>query len=222
MSATDNPPPDWEGEENKRWRKNADDVPRQVDEGEMGMMKRVRTYCTRFGYAVVDVIRKIHGDAMFAAHFTKDPKKQVMHENIAADYLRNLPLVGDDFEMLPNGGDGALCINANGEFRHGKGKSAQDTKTLDFCWTTGNVKCWASHKYTKESGGAQDHQFKDQKRFLENFRKHKGERVAFFAICDGAYYTEKKMEELQQVTNDNPPSFAVHIEEVAAKLRELQ
>lgn len=222
MSATDNPKPDWEGEEKERWLENARDVPRQVKDKEKGMMKRVHTYHTRFDYAIPKVIRKIHRDAMFAACFAKDPKKQVMHENIAADYLRKIALVGDDFEMLPNGGEGAWHINAKGVFRQGKGKRAQDSKTLDFCWTTAGIKCWASHKYTKESGGAQDHQFKDQKRFLENFRKHKGERVAFFAICDGEYYTDKKMDELRQATNDNPPSFAVHIEEVATKLRELR
>ena len=218
MSATKPPPPDWEGEENKRWRTNAADVPRKVREEDAGTMQRIKTYCNRFGYNFNQVVKKIFQDGMFAAHFTKTPSKQGMHEIIAADYLRALPGVGG-FEVLPKGGAGAMHISADGEFCTGKSKSARDSKTLDFRWTTSGVQCWASHKYTKEQGGAQDHQFNDQKRFVENFRNHKGEQVAFFAICDGAYYTAKKMSELQRIVHDTPLCFAVHLEDVAEKLR---
>lgn len=221
MSVIKKPPPDWQGEEQKRWRENAADVPRQVGEGEKGMMRRVRTYCARFGYGIAKVVGKIRNDEMFAAHFAKDPTKQVMHEHIAADYLQKIAGI-DGFVVLPGSGGNAFYINADGVFCRGVGKGAHDSKTLDFYWKSNGVECWASHKYTKESGGAQDHQFNDQKRFLENFRKHKGERVAFFAICDGDYYNEKKMAELQEVTNKTPPSFAVHIEDVEAKLRQLR
>lgn len=183
-------------------------------------MQRIETYCSRFGYTCSQVIQKIFHDGMFAAHFTKDPTKQGIHENIAADYLRPLPGVSD-FEVLPKSGAGAMHISADGEFCVGKSTSARDSKTLDFRWTTSGVQCWASHKYTKEQGGAQDHQFNDQKRFVENFRNHKGERVAFFAICDGAYYTAKKMSELRQIARDTPLCFAVHLEDVAEKLREI-
>ena len=91
-----------------------------------------------------------------------------------------------------------------------------------FLRKTGGFVCYASHKYTKESGGAQDHQFRDQKRFLENFREHNNPRAACFAICDGAFYTEEKMRELESVTRKKPPiSFAVHIEDVAENLQKL-
>ena len=208
----------------KMWRKNAAAVPSEVETGDSGMMKKIATYCDNFGYAAREVIAKISGDKMFAAHFAKNPGTQGIHEQIAADYLQKISLVGN-FEILPRSGKNALFINAQGELLKRKDKSqtsAQDSKSLDFCWKTGGFVCYASHKYTKESGGGQDHQFRDQKRFLENFREHNNPRAACFAICDGAFYTEEKMQELESVTRKKPPiSFAVHIEDVAENLQKL-
>lgn len=207
-----------------RWRENAAAVPGEVDAGDKGMMKKICTYCWRFGHQMQAVIAKIKSDAMFAAHFAKNPGTQGIHETIAADYLKKIALV-DDFKILPRNGKAALFIDARGLLRKRADKSqtsAQDSKSLDFRWDTAGIVCYASHKYTRESGGAQDHQFRDQKRFLENFRKHDDRRAACFAICDGAYYTEEKMRELESVTRKTPPlSFAVHIEDVAAKLQKL-
>ncbi len=206
------------------WRENAADVPRQVADKEEGMMKRIGTYCRRFGYQAGRVIEKITGDDMFAAHFTKNPTKQGMHEKIAAEYLREIECI-NDFETLPKGGNESLFINARGEILRRGDKSqtsAQDSKSLDFRWKTGGYVCCASHKYTHESGGAQDHQFRDQKRFLENFQKHGNPQAVCFAVCDGAYYTPGKMRELGAVTRKEPPlSFAAHIENVEEILRGL-
>ena len=215
------PPPNWEGESlNRLWRENAAAVPDAVNARDRGMMKRIATYCRRFGYDCKRVIDKIISDEMFAAHFTKDPTKQGIHEKIAANYLRKFKCI-DNFEILPRGGRGALFVDTEGVLRpYNKHQaSAQDSKSLDFRWNTAGVTCYASHKYTKESGGAQDHQFRDQKRFLENFKHHDNPQTVCFAICDGAYYTPDKMKELENETRDKAPlSFAVHIEDVVEKL----
>ena len=217
-------PPDWENESLKLWCKNAAEVPREIAAGDGGMMQKIATYCMRFGFETKKVIAKISGDAMFAAHFAKDPAKQGIHELIAAEYLRKISMIGD-FEILPKGGKNALFIDASGGLRKRGDKSAtsaQDSKSLDFFWRTAEFVCYASHKYTKESGGAQDHQFRDQKRFLENFQKHENRRAACFAICDGAYYAADKMDELRAATRKTPPlSFAANVEDVAGKLQEL-
>ncbi len=206
------------------WRENAAAVPGEARARDAGMMKKIGTYCARFGYETRRVVAKISGDEMFAAHFAKAPGRQGVHERIAADYLQKIALV-KNFKILPKGGKDALFIDARGALRKRgdkSGTSAQDSKSLDFYWETAGFFCYASHKYTKESGGAQDHQFRDQKRFLENFRKHGEPRAACFAICDGAYYTAEKMRELEGATRRTPPlSFAVHIEDVAGKLRNL-
>ena len=207
------------------WRENAKDVPRQIAAEERGMMKRVRTYCGRFGYEMQKVKDKINNDGMFAAWFSKTPSKQGMHEKIAAEYLEKINCI-NNFEILPKGGNEALFINAKGKILQRGAKSdtsAQDSKSLDFCWNTGGFICYASHKYTHESGGSQDHQFRDQKRFLENFRNHENKKAVCFAICDGAYYGQEKMRELGAVTRKEPPlSFAAHIEEVEEILLEIK
>lgn len=224
MSDIKKSPPDWAAAEREKWRENAEAVPRQVARQEEGMMKRIRTYCGRFGYGMKKVTDKIGNDGMFAACFSKTPSKQGMHERIAAEYLEKVECIGD-FEILPKGGKGALFINARGEIMRRVSKpdgSAQDSKSLDFRWKTGGYVCYASHKYTHESGGAQDHQFRDQKRFLENFQKHGNPQAVCFAVCDGAYYTDKKMRELGAAARKSPPlSFAAHIEEVEGILRGL-
>ena len=217
------PPPDWDAEAQAMWRKNAKEVPRQVTEKERGMMRRVRTYCGRFGYGMRKVIAKIRDDKMFAACFSKDPGKQGMHEAIAAEYLREEKGISN-FKILPKTGEMAAYIKANGSIVSGgeRPEGAFDSKSLDFSWKTAGVVCYASHKYTHEGGGAQNHQFKEQKQFLQNFKKHADKRVAFFAICDGQYYNGEKMGELAELARKRPPlSFALHIEDVGAALRKV-
>lgn len=216
------PPPDWEGKPLiKRWRENANAVLPNVKKGEKGIMKRIATYCHNFGYDCKRVIAKIIDDEMFAAHFAINPSQQTIHEKLAADYLQQFERV-NNFEKLPPSGGSALFLDNNGKLLHQdpeKSKSSQYSKSLDFRWNTAGVICYASHKYTKESGGGQDHQFRDQKRFLENFKHHNNPQAACFAICDGGYYKPDKMEELESETRKEPPlSFAVHIEDVAEKL----
>ena len=217
------PPPDWDAKAQAMWRKNAGDVSRQVTEKEPGMVRRVSTYCSRFGYEVQKVGLKILGDEMFAACFSKDPGKQGMHEAIAAEYLCEEEGISD-FQILPKKGETAVYIKADGSIVSG-GKSpggAYDSKSLDFKWKTAGIACYASHKYTHEGGGAQNHQFKEQKQFLQNFKEHADKRVAFFAICDGQYYNDEKMRELAALTSEHPPlSFALHIEDVGAALQKV-
>ena len=227
-------PPDWRGAEKYMWKENARLVPEQVAEQDSGMMKRIKTYCDRFGYALQKVMDKIMGDDMFAAHFSKDPSKQSIHESMAAKYLEKLSEHFEslpaksveirDFGVLPKGGMSAFYITSNGDIKAGigKNKDASTSKSLDFLWQTNGITCYASHKYTHEAGGAQDHQFRDQKRFLENFQNNKDIATALFVICDGKYYTEDKMEELRKKQRtESPLSFAIHIEEIEDKLKIL-
>ena len=217
------PPPDWDAEVANARQENVADVPRQVRERESSMMEKITTYCTKFGFDREEVIDKINDDNMFAVFFAKVPGSQGIHEKIAANYLMQLSCV-NNFKVLPKGGKNSLFFNSAGELLKCRNKkseiSAQDSKSLDFCWNTGEFICYASHKHTKEPGGGQSHQFKDQKRFLENFISHDNKKT--IAICDGEYYDASKMQELESVTRKTPPfSFAVPIENVEEKLRAI-
>lgn len=44
-------------------------------------------------------------------------------------------------------------------------------KTIDFEWDYKGYKIYASHKYTKDRGGAQDNQYKDLQEFIRQCRE---------------------------------------------------
>ena len=223
MSDTKKPaPPDWEKLEQKKWRANAKSVPQRLSQDDNGITKQISTYNWRFGHKVKAIKDKIKDDPMFAAHFAKDPKKQSMHEKIAEGYLRELIAVSG-FVALPKSGNKAKYVTSDGEIRLGKDfTGSKPSKSLDFEWQSHGLTCYASHKYTREGGGSQDNQYREQKKLLINFLGCEDKDVVLFAICDGAYYDNKKMEELTSQTRTlSPCSFAVHIEEVSDKLDTL-
>lgn len=102
------------------------------------------------------------------------------------------------------------------------------TKSIDFYWEYNNYKFYASHKYIKESGGAQDNQYNDIKHFIENANKNSESFVKFLAICDGDYFNltdakfknEKitKLESLKRLTTRSV--FALTIYEIKDFLKE--
>ena len=73
------------------------------------------------------------------------------------------------------------------------GATAQ-AKTIDFFWKTGDLIVYASHKYTKSSGGAQDNQYKDLKDFISEANHSNLPKTIFLAIADGSYYSSKDSE----------------------------
>ena len=67
------------------------------------------------------------------------------------------------------------------------------SKSLDFYWEVKVdnevLKFYATHKYTNEGGGAQDHQYNEIISFLNNANQVKKSNISFLAISDGNYYT---------------------------------
>lgn len=173
-------------------------------------MKKIRNWAKKYGLSPEYVKYKVCTDDIFALFFVKDPIKQGTHEKTAAYVLESFAFIYD-FKNLDNGGKNAKVIN-NGmivSLEESK-KSSSNPKTIDFEWkinTQGGkvIKCYASHKYTKASGGSQDNQYKDLQNFMENARLNKEPDSLFFAICDGKYYQRKnkdtkksKLEELNE------------------------
>lgn len=211
-------PPDYEGIEQRLWRANAEEVYTRLMEDEPNILKRISTFIWRFGYDEDEVREKIYDDKVFASWFAKEPRRQGLHEAIAADWLNQEELTSD-FDTLPKGGPNAYYVTSDGEIR--KGMQDPPGKSIDFMWRTGNTDFFAYHKYTKEGGGNQDSQYKEMRDALGRFQSSGERGKALLVIVDGPYYTPAKMSDLERFVRDRPPrSFACQIEQVPAILAE--
>lgn len=214
----DPPPPDYDVIEQEMWRANALQTVEQLAGGDADLQRKMETFAHRFGYAVEQVREKIAADPMFAAHFAKQPMRQGMHERKAAEWLETLDSVRD-FRVLPKSGAGALYVTSDGEVKRGAELRARPSKSLDFLWRTGDTTCYAMHKFTRDSGGSQDSQFKEMRELLQQFLRCPDETCILLVIVDGPYYNETRMADLRRFTRDHAPrSYAVHIQDVPAAL----
>ena len=181
MRLSDDNGPDFDGAYRLSWKSNYDRF--RMSE----TTKKIKTFGERTGIAE-DVIRqKIRDDPIFKWWFVKDPKRQNLYEDVAADWLRQQPHV-KDFQRI---GSGSLLIcagvvMAKGELR--KRGGATNAKSIDFKWNTRGHKVYATHKYTLEGGGAQDNQYEDLHAFIAEANKSTASSTIFIAIADGPYY----------------------------------
>jgi len=142
-------------------------------------------------------------NAGFVIQMAKNPSKQNFYEKMAFRILSvRLPEIAkflgiscDPLVKLPNGGKNALLVANGMVIRQGEYKVQNSSKSIDFMWRAGGHTIYFTHKYTNESGGAQDNQYKDIILFLTASRGSKDDDITFVAICDGDYY--------QRVDNNN-------------------
>lgn len=141
---------------------------------------------------------KLSMDDMFALNFIKEPSRQNFHEDAAASEIANWNII-DNFIQLDKSGAKAKVIDNGRVISLSEVSSSKlITKTIDFQWDLTNVNtgeiftCYASHKYTKDNGGAQDNQYNDVKIFMEHASKNDDRYILFFAVCDGKYYQGKQ------------------------------
>lgn len=160
---------------------------------------------------------------MFRAFFAKDPAKQKIHENIAASFIESLPGV-KNFKQL---GHGDMFVLRGGVLSHEEYKKSGATtkaKTIDFSWSINGKNIYASHKYTRASGGAQDNQYADLQEFIREANDSNLANTYFLAIADGDYYKMKdstagvpKIDRLKRLANQRNV-FALSIGELEAWL----
>lgn len=215
-------PPEYDKIEKELWKTFATEVVSQLESEDSGLIRRIRTFCDRFGFNEADVCNKIKTDFMFACCFAKNATRTGFHENAAEKYLRMFPNLITSFEALPARGERVRYINESGAVA--VGKKPAEFKSLDFIWKAGNtdIKCLAAHKYTRESGGSQDHQRNELISLLKRFQTCDDKNVSLFAICDGPYYTERNLSLLREHTRDEAPySFACPIGEVPKIVEDL-
>ena len=215
-------PPDYDKVERELWKKHGSEVVILLDRQDPGLMRRIRTFCERFGFDEREVCEKIEDDFMFACCFAKDAKKTGFEEKEAERYLRMFPDIIRFFKTLPKSGKNAKYLDKNGSII--TGKKPTGIKSLDFTWIVGNthIRCFAAHKVTRESGGAQDHQRNELLRLLQSFSRSKDAKIALFAICDGPYYNEQNLSMLREYARKEPPySFACPIGNVPQIVEKL-
>ena len=201
---------DWEKEIKEQIKENLRECEKKLESKEY--RTKIKEWCQKFDFDFNLIFAKAKNDPYFRAFFAKDPKKQNIYEKIMAKYINSLSFVSD-FQNLSSGGKNALyldrgVIRKGSEYPHNK-----PAKSVDFYWTITNerqglvgdqkgeiIQFYAFHKYIEESGGAQDNQFKEIKNCIEvgrNGSQESNRRVIF--ICDGAYFTDKKVKELKNL-----------------------
>lgn len=196
---------DWEKALKEQIRENLLECEKQLDSKEY--RTKIEKWCRKFSFDFATIFAKAKSDFYFRAFFTKDPKKQNIYEKILTKHVTSFPFISN-FQKLSSGGKNALYIDRGvlrkgNEYPHNK-----PAKSVDFYWTIKNdkgktIEFYAFHKYIEESGGAQDNQFKEIKHCIEIGRNGSQEtkrRVIF--ICDGAYFTDKKIRELKNLISN--------------------
>jgi len=146
---------------------------------------KIKNHAEKYGEEYDDVKYKIMTDDMYTKIFAKDPAKQNIYENLAAEFISKLNGV-ENFKKIPNN---TKMFVVNGEITS---KRLNDVKSIDFYFNIGERHFYLSHKYIKaKNGGAQDNQYNDIRNFLRNCNKVVGGNNYFIAICDGPYFDSK-------------------------------
>lgn len=157
---------------------------------------KIDNWAKKYGLHPYFVWHKACIDDAFAMNFITEPGRQGFHEKLAAQYIASFDCVRL-FKNMPNGGPNSLLVSNGFILTSAQARqAAQNPKTIDFQWEVQTIsgttiKCYASHKYTKDPGGSQDNQYRDICEFMENARQNREENVLFFAITDGEYYQSK-------------------------------
>ena len=214
-------PPDYDRIEQELWEKYKNEVRDLLERRDPELLEKIQTFADRFGFEEAEVRKKIEDDFMFACCFAKNPTRTKFHEKEAGKYLGLFPQLRF-FQSLPPSGNNTKYINQNGSII--TGKKPKEIKSLDFMWIAGDtdIRCFAAHKFTRESGGSQDHQRNELIRLLQTFRSCPDKKVAFFAICDGPYYDARTLSILRQHVRKEPPySFACPVGDVPNSVEKL-
>jgi hypothetical protein len=220
------PIPDFEKEILDATRKNLGEVLKDLNDGEEGMTEKVKNFSELFGFTEETVRQKIKDDEMFRAQFAKHPGRQGIHEKLAAAFVEKIPgvknfkvLAKGELQLLNGGVFAQKEVRDKGATRH--------AKTIDFEWETSDKKIYASHKYTKSAGGAQDNQYTDIQDFIREATQSHLPNTIFVAIADGSYYLMNdvnskttKLQRLKNLTN-NRNVFAVSSDELEEFIKNI-
>jgi hypothetical protein len=211
-----------------------------ADAIEPALAKRIDNFAARHGLDRAEIIAALRGEdpetarAIATAAFATDPVKQNFGEQQAALYIRGMTRLVDQFRKLPTSGVNALSV-ANGAIVTNPGRDGE-IKSIDFTWRTGPYRVYASHKWTREGGGGQKHQYDELRRFLSVTGRCQPRLpalpedlpgagpdgrlpVLFVAICDGAYFTPARIASLTAAAGGVSHAAATPIDLLGVWLR---
>ncbi len=179
----------------KEWLKNNLEIVKASTDEEWLKLK-VRNFAEKHQVKTYnEIMELIKTDDLIASFFAKDPSKQGIHEKIAGDYLKT---IFRDLKILPKAGKDALYV-VDGKISNNRPDKTY--KSIDFVFSYKGYTIFASHKYTKESGGAQDNQRNDLMSFIKHSHIPVNEKHIFIAIADGDYYTKNNKNNLKQISD---------------------
>ena len=186
---------DYEAEKKKLYSQNLSEVMRATRSKWLRL--KVRLFSEKFDFREKEVIGKIKRDKILAANFIKDPGRQNFYQSQALKFLNSMSCVKSAIQLPAAGKNALFIINGKlGKKSDFKKRDLITNKSLDFkiMLTDGTI-ILASHKYTKDSGGAQDNQKNDLITFIQNAKHYKGSEYTFMTIADGDFYQQKSIQE---------------------------
>lgn len=215
---------DYDKKYREAYHENVKDAPRAAREGELNT--KIESFCKLHGFEKERVIEEIATNEVVAALFAINPNKQNFYEKIAAQFIRGINGVEMFTELHTNEKilmSGAV-LSATQLAEQGGSPNA---KTIDFEWRYSDHTFYASHKYTKQSGGTQDSQYRELKMFIEEANKTTLTNTFFIAIADGEYYDQingrantKRIDRLKEIANKTKV-FACNICELEELMKRI-
>lgn len=218
-------PLDFENIEHQLNLDNLEEMAQEIPNRSERLATRIAHFSAQFDVPEEDFWRELdaNSNGPLAAVLAREARRQNVHENAAAEYVRQMAHV-QEFRKLPSTGRNALYINADGQVvtREQLAGAPPPSKSIDFWWRTGNVTCYAAQKYTREGGGNQDNQFNEVVRLLQNFQRRINNGIVLFVLVDGPYYTDQRLTRLRGLTRVQPPrSYVTSINELQPILNEI-
>ena len=227
--------PDYAGVFRRMMAENAAEVIPALDKREGWLMVKITNAAERYALPEAEIVAALRECAVLRFYFAKDPKKQGMHENAAAEFITAIDGV-EDFQRPPQYGGNALFVTGGkvvnaAELRALRVADRQRTysKSVDFVWTFRGRRFYAYHKFTEaESGGAQGNQGNDVRTFLRESVQNNAPESAFVALCDGGFHAapngivgKTRMEGIQAIAAESKHGnvFAMTTGELPAFLR---
>jgi len=149
---------------------------------------------------VESVLESIKTNTIIRAQFRKDITRQGIHEKAQLEWLQ-IHQYPDAFKMPTSTNGTCLSKNKLHVITATNPRPSDATKTLDV--HVPSKKLYIVLKHTSCPGGAQDNQFADVKHFIKQSVGYLMENTladdTFAMYLDGAYYTAKKIKELEEM-----------------------
>lgn len=173
---------------NKMSKKILNSIQKEIND----LKKKIKNFSKTWELDYNYVYDNLKNNPLLLITFAKDPNKQTIHQHCAAEWIKTLPFI-EDFKEAPAGGKNAFYIVKGIVVNNKKNKKTE--KSIDFIWNytfkDKQLQFYATHKYTKNSGGSQDNQYNDVKAFHNEAKECIDNNICLLSITDGEYYLRK-------------------------------